>query len=484
MDVGARIQYTRSIITRCAIITRLTDFQFHLHRLSSPAGSILFFIIPHLPGTRNHFTPSKSRTTHNHFCSFVVMSFWMNDLIASYLKFFSTTTSVPGLDDIISIILHTLDYPSLKSLCCVSQCFRAWTQPLFFRTFQSSRDLEKTLVRLQAFGNALKKQRSLYGAIRIIKITNFPHEIPDATQLACLLDPILAVARNICNLAIPVDKHTLKSLQNAVFPCLQTFQGRDFSSGSNKNTLCQLRPFMLSPALLSISLHGLYQDKAFELPGRLNLRDISFTESHLNYEAIHKLFENNPYLRSFYYTQPAIYRFRKGTHFTPAQITQALHSSRDSLERLVLSIPCDNDYDFSDDDTIASWESDEYMDTKNVDTDQYLAPLTGLSSGQYLGPLTSFSCLRYLYVDQNLLPSEAALPDCLEKLNLRLREPLRMDLLSHLARASHTLLSLKSVFFIIEDDCIDERDCRLIYSSCDIDFETVGFRERVVVESF
>jgi len=49
-----------------------------------------------------------------------------------------------------------------------------------------------------------------------------------------------------------------------------------------------------------------------------------------------------------------------------------------------------------------------------------------------------------------------------------------MNLLSHLARASHKLLSLKSVFFSIEDDCIDERDCRFIYSSCDIDFETVG----------
>jgi hypothetical protein len=79
--------------------------------------------------------------------------------------------------------------------------------------------------------------------------------------------------------------------------------------------------------------------------------------------------------------------------------------------------------------------------------------LTGLSSDQYLGPLTSFSSLRYLYVDQNLLSSEASLPDCVEELILRLREPLRMDFLSHLARASHKLLSLKSVFFSIDDDC-------------------------------
>jgi hypothetical protein len=93
---------------------------------------------------------------------------------------------------------------------------------------------------------------------------------------------------------------------------------------------------MLSPALLSIRLHGLYQDKALELPGILNLRHISLTGCHLNHEAIHKLFENCPYLQSFAYTQPAIYRFRKGTHITAAQITQALHSSRDSLERISL----------------------------------------------------------------------------------------------------------------------------------------------------
>jgi hypothetical protein len=74
-------------------------------------------------------------------------------------------------------------------------------------------------------------------------------------------------------------------------------------------------------------------------------------------------------------------------------------------------------------------------------------------------------------VDQNILSSEASLPDCLEELILRLREPLRMDFLSHLARASHKLLSLKSVFFSIEDD---DRYCRFIYSSDDIDFETVG----------
>jgi hypothetical protein len=43
-----------------------------------------------------------------------------------------------------------------------------------------------------------------------------------------------------------------------------------------------------------------------------------------------------------------------------------------------------------------------------------------------------------------------------------------MDLLSHLARASLTLLSLKSIDFRIDDD-IDGGD---------IDFKTVGFRER------
>ncbi|KAJ6020224.1 hypothetical protein N7499_003514 [Penicillium canescens] len=212
-------------------------------------------------------------------------------------------------------------------------------------------------------------------------------------------------------------------------------------------------------------LHGLYQDKALELPGRLNLRHISITESHLNYEAIHELLENCPYLRSFAYTRPAIYRFRKGTHFTASQITQALHSSRDSLESLSLKIRCDDDY--------FAWEYDEHMATKDVDSDQYL------------GPLTSFSSLRYLSVDQNLLSSDAVLPDCLEELDLNLREPLRMDLLGHLARASYALLSLKSVDLRI-DDYDDDTDggFDLIYSSCDIDFKTVGFHERVVVEFF
>jgi hypothetical protein len=317
------------------------------------------------------------------------------------------------------------------------------------------------LIRLQAFRNALKEKPSLYRAIRIIEITDF---LGDTAKIACLLDPILAKAPNICNLAVTIDQHTLKSLQNAVFPCLQEFEGRDFNSCSKRNKLCQLRPFMLSPALSSIRLHGLYQDKTLELPSRLNLRHISFTESHLNYKAIHKLFENCPYLQSFSYTQPAIYRVQKGTHFTAAQITQALHASRDSLERLSLRIPCDNDYDFSDDNYVA-WEYNEYMATKDTDSDQYL------------GPLTSFSSLRYLSVDQNILSSEAALPDCLEELDLNLREPLRMDLLSHLARASHTLLSLKSIDLRIDDD-IDGGDIDLIYSSCDIDFKTVGFRER------
>jgi hypothetical protein len=61
-----------------------------------------------------------------------------------------------------------------------------------------------------------------------------------------------------------------------------------------------------------------------------------------------------------------------------------------------------------------------------------------------------------------------------------------MDILSHLARASHTLLSLKSINLTIRDydHDIDGGDIDLIYSSSDIDFKTVGFHERVVVEFF
>jgi hypothetical protein len=318
--------------------------------------------------------------------------------------------------------------------------------------------------------NALKANPSLYGAIRVIEITTRPFDIPNSAKIALLLGLILAQAPNICRLAVPVDKHILKSLQNAVFPCLRSFEGIDYSGRSNK--LSQLRPFMLSPALSSIYLSGLYQNKAFKLPGKLNLRHIDFMGSHLSYEAIHGILEICPYLRSFSYSYPATYNFLKGTHFTPAQIIQALHSSRDSLERLSLRIPCDKDYDCSDDDYFAE-EHNEYMTTKGVET------------GQYLGPLTSFSSLKYLSVDQNHLSSEAVLPDCLEKLDLDLRVPLRIELIRHLARASHTLLSLQSIQLRIDDykDDIDDDDYRSIFYSCvDIDFKGFEFHERVVVE--
>ncbi|KAJ5471374.1 hypothetical protein N7530_008731 [Penicillium desertorum] len=115
------------------------------------------------------------------------------------------------------------------------------------------------------------------------------------------------------------------------------------------------------------------------------------------------------------------------------------------------------------------------MTTKGVETDQYL------------GPLTSFSSLKYLSVDQNHLSSEAVLPDCLEKLDLNLRDPLRIDLIRHLARVSHTLLSLQSIQLRIDDynDDIDDDDddYRSILCSCDdIDFKIFEFHERVVVE--
>ena len=119
------------------------------------------------------------------FWNLLVMSFWTWDLIASScLKILSTRTSVARFDemstieslpfDIISITLHTLDYPAPKSLCSVSQFFRFWMQPLLFRKFQSSFDQEKTSIRLQAFGNALKQKPSLYKAIRIIDIIEIP----------------------------------------------------------------------------------------------------------------------------------------------------------------------------------------------------------------------------------------------------------------------------------------------------------------------
>lgn len=303
----------------------------------------------------------------------------------------------------------------------------------------------------------------------MIELTTLQRNIPDTAKIALLLGPILAQAPNICRLAVPVDEYTLESLQNAVFPCLRDFSGIDYSSCSN--TLSQLRPFTLSPALSSIYLCGLYQNKAFELPGKLNLRHICFMRSHLSYEAIHGILEICPYLRSFEYMHPATY-IQKGTHFTPDQITQFLYSSKDSIESLSLKFPYDNDDDWSDDENFAE-EHNEYMTTKGVEIDQYL------------GPLTSFSTLKYLSVDQNHLSSEAVLPDCLEKLDLNLRDPLRIDLIRHLARVSHTILSLQSIQLRIDDynDDIDDDDYRSILYSCDdIDFKIFEFHERVVVE--
>lgn len=78
-------------------------------------------------------------------------------------------------------------------------------------------------------------------------------------------------------------------------------------------------------------------------------------------------------------------------------------------------------------------------------------------------------------MDQCNLSTEAALPEYIEDLNITLREPLRLDLLSHLTLASHALSSLKTILFLY-DDAFEE------ILPHDFDFRKVGFHERVVVE--
>jgi hypothetical protein len=58
-----------------------------------------------------------------------------------------------------------------------------------------------------------------------------------------------------------------------------------------------------------------------------------------------------------------------------------------------------------------------------------------------------------------------------------LRERLRRGLLSHLARATHALSSLKSILLLYDDDNMNEDILPV-----DFDFREVGFHERVDVE--
>lgn len=314
--------------------------------------------------------------------------------------------------EIKSMITHTLDCDcdALKSLCCVSRYFRLQAQPLLFRHFQleSPDSQDRVLPRLKAFTNTLKRHPSLYRAIRTIEITLCclnQYNMPDTVEIARLLGPIFAKASKLRILALPIDEHILESLQYAVLPDLQNFKGTGFirRSRSRERELCQRRLFMLSPALKLIHLCGLKEHEVLEMIGTLNLRDISFTQSHLKYKPFAQFWSTAHTYGLFAYTQPAINGSRKGTHFNPAQITKSLHSSRDSLEVLSLSIPCDSEYPNDYD----GFYEHPNMSTKQVTTDKYLSPLTGFSSDQCLGPLTDFSSLRYLSVDQDLLSSEA-----------------------------------------------------------------------------
>ncbi len=62
-------------------------------------------------------------------------------------------------------------------------------------------------------------------------------------------------------------------------------------------------------------------------------------------------------------------------------------------------------------------------------------------------------------------------------MSITLREPVRRDLLSHLALAAHAVSSLKSILLLYDDDDMDD-DFLLV----DFDFTEVGFHERVDVE--